>query len=113
MNYLQGFIIRNAKVKITSLTKEYGGANIKIPSDSKQIFRTINDVLEYIDSNEDLYDTGWGIPIHLYDYTFEEKNGYVVLHKHATDGEITVSFQMLLPTHIMTTKELDILYPLM
>ena len=113
MNYLQGFVVKNVKVKIISFEKAYKGANIRIYVDPKQLFTSINDVLYTIQMSEELYETGWGIPERFYEYTAtEENNGSIVLHKKVSDGDITISFQMILPAHILTVKELDAIYPL-
>jgi hypothetical protein len=102
---IEGFIIKNAKVKIIS-HGDYDGVDIKFPN-TKEIFKTVDEVLDYIDSSEELYDTGWGIPFRLNDYFVDESKGYVILRKSSVDGDITVSFQMVLPQHIMTLDELD------
>ena len=102
---LEGFIIKNARVKIKS-RGDYDGANIRFPN-TKDLFKTLDNVLDYIDSSEELYDTGWGIPIHLSNYRIKEDNGYIFLYTSSTDADVIVSFQMVLPQHIMTLDELD------
>ena len=102
---LEGFIIKRAKVKILSRA-EYEGADIRLP-DTKTLFKSIDEVLDYIDSSEELYATGWGIPTRMYDYYIEEKPNHVVLRTSSTDGDVTVSFQMVLPSCVITLDELN------
>jgi len=102
---LKGFIIKRARVEIISRA-EYDGADIRLP-DTRELFKSIDEVLDYIDSSEELYATGWGIPTRLYDYHIEEKVNHVVLRTSSTDADVTVSFQMVMPSCTITLDELN------
>lgn len=97
-----GFTIKSCKILVKSLdSKKTEKEHISV--DKTKIFQTINEFLDYLITETSYLDISveWDISR----YKLEQVDNLFVLSRNYSDAVVQITFQPIIPKHVMTLEE--------
>lgn len=102
INSFVGFKVRNCEITVEYLDVDKTDTE-SIDVDRKEIFKTLNELLDYLilaTSSTDI-SIEWDVAR----YKLEQRDNLFVLYKHYSDADVEIVFEPIIPTHTMPIDE--------